>query len=363
MRRLKTFFLASTLLASSAVSAMADVNVVASIKPVHSLVAAVMEGVGEPGLIIEGAGSPHNYALKPSQAKMLESADVVFWVGHEMEVFLEKPLETVGANAKAVELMDAHGLVKLEFREGGAFDDHGHEEEAGHDDHDDGKKAEADHDDHDHDKKAEADHDDHDHDKKADAGHDDHDHDKKAEAGHDDHAHGKFDAHIWLDPVNAKAMVHEIEEALVAADPDNASKYKANAEKTMARLDTLVTEVSTDLKPVHDKGFIVFHDAYQYFEKRFDVTAAGSITVSPEVMPGAERVTEIRAKVRELGATCVFAEPQFEPKLVSTVTEGTQARSGVIDPLGASLDSGPEQYFQLIRNMATSIKTCLSEAS
>jgi len=337
MRRLKTFFLASTLLASSAVSAMADVNVVASIKPIHSLVAAVMEGVGEPGLIIEGAGSPHNYALKPSQAKMLESADVVFWVGHEMEVFLEKPLETVGANAKAVELMDAHGLVKLEFREGGAFDDHGHEEEAGHDDHD--------------------------HDKKAEADHDDHDHDKKAEADHDDHAHGKFDGHVWLDPLNAKAMVHEIEEALVAADPDNASKYKANAEKTMARLDALVTEVSTDLKPVHDKGFIVFHDAYQYFEKRFDVTAAGSITVSPEVMPGAERVTEIRAKVRELGATCVFAEPQFEPKLVSTVTEGTQARSGVIDPLGAAVDSGPEQYFQLIRKMATSIKTCLSEAS
>ena len=350
MRRLKTFFLASTLLASSAVSAIADVNVVASIKPVHSLVAAVMEGVGKPALIVEGAGSPHNYALKPSQAQMLESAGVVFWVGHEVEAFLEKPLETVGANAKTVALMDAHDLVKLEFREGGAFDDHGHEEEAGHDDHDHGKKAEAGHDDHDHGKKAEADH-------------DDHDHGKKAEADHEGHAHGKFDGHIWLDPVNAKAMVHEIEEALVAADPDNASQYKANAEKVTAKLDALVTEVSADLKPVHDKRFIVFHDAYQYFEKRFDVTAAGSITVSPEVMPGAERITEIRAKVQELGATCVFAEPQFEPRLVTTVTEGTQAKSGVIDPLGASLDSGPEQYFQLIRNMATSIKTCLSEAS
>ncbi len=393
MGRIKSFFLASTLLASSTVSAMADVNVVASIKPVHSLVSAVMEGVGEPGLIVEGAGSPHNYALKPSQAKMLESAKVVFWIGHDLEAFLEKPLETIGAKAKAVELIDAHGLTKLEFREGGAFDDHGHEEhghgkeaKAGHDDHDHGhdKKAKADHDDHDHDhdKKAKAGHDDHDHDhdKKAKAGHDDHDHDhdkkakadhddhdhdhdKKAEAGHEGHAHGEFDPHIWLDPENAKAMVHEIEEALAAADPDNASKYKANAEKVTAKLDALVSEVSADLKPVHDKGFIVFHDAYQYFEKRFDVTAAGSITVSPEVMPGAERVTEIRAKVRELGATCVFAEPQFEPKLVSTVTEGTQARSGVIDPLGAALDSGPDQYFQLMRNMATSIKTCLSEAS
>lgn len=352
MHRLKTLFLASTLLASSAVSASADVNVVASIKPVHSLVAAVMDGVGEPGLIVEGAGSPHNYALKPSQAQMLESAGVVFWVGHEMETFLEKPLETVGANASAVSLMDAHDLIKLEFRKGGAFDDHGHGEEAGHDDHDHGKKAEAGHDDHDHD-----------HDKKAEAGHDDHDHEKKAEAGHEDHAHGKFDGHIWLDPVNAKAMVHEIEEALMTADPDNAGKYKANAAKVTARLDTLITEVSADLKPVHDKPFIVFHDAYQYFEKRFDVTAAGSITVSPEVMPGAQRITEIRAKVKQLGAACVFAEPQFEPKLVSTVTEGTKAKSGVIDPLGAALDSGPDQYFQLIRNMATSIKTCLSEAS
>ncbi|MEP4763133.1 MAG: zinc ABC transporter substrate-binding protein [Anderseniella sp.] len=402
MRRIKTFLLASTLLASSAVSAMADVNVVASIKPVHSLVAAVMEGVGEPGLIVGGAGSPHNYALKPSQAQMLESAKVVFWVGHEMEAFLEKPLETIAANARAVELFDAHGLVKLEFREGGAFDEHSHEEEAGHDDHDHGKKAEADHDDHDHDKKAEADHDDHDHDKKAEADHDDHDHDKKAEADHDDHdhgkkaeadhddhdhdkkaeaghddhdhdkkaetgheghAHGKFNPHIWLDPVNAKALVHEIEEVLVKADPKNAGKYKANAEKVMARLDELVVEVSADLKPVHDKGFIVFHDAYQYFEKRFDVAAAGSITVSPEVMPGAERITEIRAKVQELGAACVFAEPQFEPKLVSTVTEGTQAKSGVLDPLGAALDNGPELYFQLIRNMAASFKTCLSKAS
>ncbi|WP_108879892.1 metal ABC transporter solute-binding protein, Zn/Mn family [Anderseniella sp. Alg231-50] len=379
MRRIKTFFLASTLLASSAVSAIADVNVVASIKPVHSLVAAVMQGVGEPGLIVEGAGSPHNYALKPSQAQMLESAKVVFWVGHELEAFLEKPLETIAANAKTVELIDAHGLVKLEFRKGGAFDDHAHGEEVGHDDHDDhdhgkkaeadhddhdhGKKAEADHDDHDHGKKAEADHDDHDHGKKAEADHDDHDHGKKAEADHDDHGHGKFNPHVWLDPINAKALVHEIEEVLAEADPDNAGKYKANAETVMAELDALVTEVSADLKPVHDQRFIVFHDAYQYFEKRFDVTAAGSITVSPEVMPGAERITEIRAKVKDLGATCVFAEPQFEPKLVATVTERTQAKSGVIDPLGATLDTGPQLYFQLIRNMSTSIKTCLSEAS
>ncbi|MCC0014013.1 MAG: zinc ABC transporter substrate-binding protein ZnuA [Hoeflea sp.] len=345
MHKIKSLLLATTLLAYTAVSASAEVNVVASIKPVHSLVAAVMEGLGGPGLIIEGAGSPHNYALKPSQAQMLEQANLVFWIGHELEAFLEKPLETVGANARSVELIDAHDLVRLDFREGGAFEKHSH------DDHD--QAAAAGHDDHD----------DHGHEKTVEADHDDHDREKTAEAGHGDHDHGAFDAHVWLDPMNAKAMVHEIEEALVAADPDNAAKYEANAEAVSAKLDTLIAEVGAELEPVKDKGFIVFHDAYQYFEKRFGVTASGSITVSPEVMPGAERITEIRARVQELGAACVFAEPQFEPKLISTVIEGTQARSGVIDPLGAELDNGPELYFQVIRNMASSIKTCLSEAS
>jgi zinc transport system substrate-binding protein len=358
MNRLKGLLVASTLIASTAVSANAEVKVVASIKPIHSLVAAVMEGVGEPGLIIEGAGSPHTYALRPSQAQMLEQANVVFWVGHELEAFLEKQLETVGANAKSVELIDAHNLVKLGFREGGAFEKHSHGDEAGHDDHE--KTAEAAHDP-DHDKAAEAGHD-YDREKAADGGHD-HGHDETAEAGHDGHDHGEFDAHVWLDPVNAKAMVHEIEEALVEADPANAATYEANAESVSARLDALITEVSSELEPVKGKGFIVFHDGYQYFENRFGVTASGSITVSPEVMPGAERITEMRARVQELGAACVFAEPQFEPKLVSTVTEGTNAKSGTLDPLGAGLEDGAELYFQLIRNMSTSIKTCLTEAS
>jgi zinc transport system substrate-binding protein len=359
MNPVKTLLLASTMIATSALAAHADVKVVTSIKPVHSLVASVMQGVGEPSLIVDGAASPHNYALKPSQAQMLEQADVVFWVGHELEAFLEKPLETVGAKAKSVELIDAHDLVKLGYREGGAFETHGHDDEAAHDGHghDHDKTAEAKHDhDHDHGKKAKAE-DKHDHDH-------DHDHGKKAKAGHDHgHDHGEFDLHVWLDPVNAKAITHAIKEALVAADPANADTYKANAKATMARLDTLVDEVSSQLAPVKGKGFIVFHDAYQYFETRFGVAASGSITVSPEVVPGAKRVSEIRGKVQQLGAACVFAEPQFEPKLVSTVIEGTQARSGVLDPLGAQVATGPELYFEVIRNMATSLKSCLSEAS
>lgn len=336
MRIVKSALLASTLFAGMS-AAHAEVNVVASIKPVHSLVAAVMEGVGTPDLIVEGAGSPHTYALKPSQAQALEKADVVFWVGHELEAFLEKPLETVAANAKSVELIDADGLVKLAFREGGAFEKHSH----GDHDHDDHAEGEHDHDEH-----AE--------------GEGEHDHEEHADH---DHEHGAFDAHVWLDPVNAKAMVRTIAETLSQADPDNAATYAANAKAESDKLDALIGEVTAQLEPVKDKGFIVFHDAYHYFENRFGVTAAGSITISPEVTPGAERVSEIHAKVKELGAACVFAEPQFEPKLIATVTEGTPARSGVLDPLGSTLDNGPDLYFSVIRNMATSLKTCLGQAS
>ena len=343
MHQLKPLLLASMFVVSSIAVAKAEVKVVASIKPIHSLVAAVMEGVNEPGLIVDGAGSPHNWALKPSQAQMLESANVIFWVGPEMETFLKKPMETVGARASSVALLEAHGLIKLRFREGGAFDDHGHDKE---DDH-----GESDH------VKKKIDNVSHSHNDDA------HYTKETAEGSHAGEGHGKFDAHIWLDPINAKAIVHIIEEALVVADPSNAAKYEANAEVMMRKLDALISEITNNLESVHDKRFIVFHDAYQYFENRFDVTASGSITVSPEVVPGAARIKEIQAQVKKLGAICVFSEPQFEPKLVSTIMEGTQAKSGSLDPLGAALDSGPDHYFQLIQNMAASIRTCLSDSS
>ena len=355
MRIAKPLLLASTMLAATVVSANAEVKVVASIKPVHSLVAAVMEGVGTPGLIVEGADSPHTFAMKPSHAAMLEQADVVFWVGHELEAFLEKPLETIAAKAKKVELMDAHGLVKLAFREGGAIDehDHGAHKEHSHDEHKEHEHAEK----HDHEKKHE---DEHHHAKR-----NNHSEDAKKDAHkHDEHAHhGEHDAHIWLDPVNAKAIVHEIEEVLAANDPANANAYGKNAHAVIKKLDTLISDISTDLKPVKEKRFIVFHDAYHYFEARFGLAAAGSITVSPEVMPGAERINEMRERVAHLGASCVFAEPQFEPKLAKTVVEGSKAKIGVLDPLGASIQAGPGLYFQLLRNMGASFKTCLGETS
>ncbi len=312
-------------------------GVVASIKPVHSLVAAVMEGVSEPELLVKGAASPHAYALRPSEARALEQAKVVFWVGEGMETFLAGPLETLGGNARVVELVKAHDLVELDFREGGPFEEHDHGDHEGHDHAHDDDDDEADHD-----------------------GGDDHAHEGH---GHEGHDHGAIDMHLWLDPSNAKAFVHEIEEALSAADPDNAATYEANVDALNEKLDALIAETDAALAPVRGRGFVVFHDAYQYFENRFDIQAAGSITVSPEAIPGAQRLTDIRAKVAELGATCIFAEPQFEPRLISVVAEGTQARTGVLDPLGADLEDGPELYFELIRNLTTSLTTCLAGAS
>ena len=325
MRFFRIAFLATTILSAGGSLAQAEVKVVTSIKPIHSLVSAVMVGVGEPSLLVKGAGSPHTYSLKPSQAKQLQEADLVFWMGHDLEAFLENSIESIATNAKSVPLMEAHGLTKLEFREGGAFEDH------------------ADHYDH----------------KKDEHGHDDHDDHKKDDHGHDDHGHAETDPHVWLDPVNAKALVHEIEEALIETDPANAAAYEANAETMMSRLDDLVAEIDTVLEPVKGRGYVVFHDAYQYFETRFGVSAIGSITVSPEVLPGAERVAKLQNKVRDLGATCVFSEPQFEPKLVVTITENTNAGTGVLDPLGTSINDGPDLYFTLIRNMAASLKNCL----
>lgn len=309
---------------AAALPAAALDGVVASIKPVHSLVAAVMEGVGTPALIVRGAGSEHVHSLRPSDAEALEKASVVFRVGEGMETFLNGPLKTLAAGARVVSLEDAPGLEKLAFREGGPFEAHAHGD--GHD-RDDGDAHESEGHGHDH----------------------DHDHDRDA-----------HDLHIWLDPLNARAMVAEIARVLAEADPGNAMRYLANAQAYSARIDALAAEIGALVEPVRRRPAVVFHDAYQYFEKRFGVNVVGSITVSPEVMPGAQRLSEIRDKVRELDAACVFSEPQFEPRLVAVVIEGTDARTGVLDPLGAEIPDGPDLYLTLMRNLAGSLAACLS---
>lgn len=309
--------LMSAFLSASALTAVAadKGDVVVSIKPIHSLVSAVMEGAGKPELIVKGAASGHGYSLKPSDAKALEGAKVIFWVGPEMETFLTKPLNSLGSKAQIVQLEKVPGLKLLEAREDGNFEAHDHGDGHGHT------------------------------------------HNHEAE-GHGHHHHHD-DMHIWLDPQNAKLMLKPIADALAKADPEHAQKYQDNAAEYAARLDALQVELTAQLQPVKGKPYIVFHDAYQYFERRFGLSAAGSITLNTETAPGAARIRDIQAKVQSLGATCVFSEPQFESRLVSTVLEGTKAKTGVLDPLGAELEDGQELYPQLLRNLAKSLTGCL----
>jgi zinc transport system substrate-binding protein len=339
-KAVRALLLSTAILAAGASIARAETpSVVVSIKPIHSLVSAIMQGVGEPGLIVEGAASPHTYSLKPSNAAALQDADVVFWVGHGLEAFLEKPLESLGGKATVVELEDAPGLEKLQFREGGPFEAHSHEGEDAHEGHSHEEDS-------------------HDHAKEAEEGHE-----HAGEAGHEGHEHGEFDMHLWLSPENARAIATEAAKVLAEKDPANAETYNKNLATLNDKLAALDKEIAETIAPVKEKPFIVFHDAYQYFEHHYGVQAAGSITVSPETLPGAERLTQIRDKVKTLGATCVFAEPQFEPKLVNVVIEGTPAKSGTLDPEAATLEPGPDLYFTLMKSIATSLRDCLGQPS
>ena len=327
----------------------AEIKVVASIKPIHSLASYLMDGVNKPDLIVDGYASPHGFALKPSHAKMLQNADLIFWVGEDLENFLEKPLNSIAKKAEKIELMEIKGLQKLKFRERNIFDDHddhGHKE----DDHDDHAKKEDDHDDHGHDDEHKEDgHDDHGHDDEhKEDGHDDH--------GHEGHAHGEYDPHIWLDPSNAKIILNEMAEHLIENDQKNASVYKANLNKALKDIDKLLKDVKSELNK--DFKSIVFHDAYQYFEKRFDVNVLGAFTVNTDVLPGAEQLSEIREIIEHDKVSCIFSEPQFNPDIINAVAKDMDIKTGVLDPLGATLNPGKDLYFDLIRNMSKSFKGC-----
>lgn len=354
-------------------------RVLTSIKPIHSLVSGVMSGVGEAELLLDGASSPHTYSLKPSQARSLQEADVIFWVSDELEVFLEKPLETLGQNARIVALEDVPGLTKLAFREGGAFDaheDHGaheghaaHEAHEAHEDHEDHEEHEehADHEDHEKhaahdDHKEHAAHEEH---KEHEAQNEQHEHHDDKEEGHhaEAHEHAESDPHIWLDPVNAGLLVSHIASVLSDKDSANAAKYNANAAAMQEQLTLLASDVDALLKPVADRPFVVFHDAYHYFEDRFGLQAAGSLTISPETMPGAARLAEIKQKLNDVEAACIFSEPQFQSRIVDVAREGTNAKAGLLDPLGVDLEKGPDLYDQLIREMANSFHDCLADGA
>ena len=295
--------------------ANAETKVVASIKPIHSLASYLMDGISKPGLIVDGYASPHGFAMKPSHAKMLQEADLIFWVGEDLESFLEKPLKSIAKKAEKIELMEIKGLNKLKFRERNIFD--------GHDDH----------------------------------GHDDeHKEDGHDEHGHEGHAHGEYDPHIWLDPSNAKVILKEMAEHLIEKDQKNASVYKNNLKKALKDLDKLTKDVKSELNK--DFKSIVFHDAYQYFEKRFDVNVLGAFTVNTDVMPGAEKLAEIREIIEHDKVSCVFSEPQFNPDIINAVAKDMNISTGVLDPLGATLNPGKDLYFDLISNMSISFKRC-----
>ena len=282
-------------------------RVVASIVPVHALVAAVMRETGEPELLLRGGASPHDHALRPSDLRTLGEADVLFWIGPTLERFLVRPLETAGT-LRSVVLLDLPGLDPLPLREGGLWE---------HEPHDAAHREEA-------------------------------------------HDGGDRDPHVWLDPRRAAHLGHQIAAELGRIDPANAAVYRRNAATLDTRLQALESELAAVLAPVREVPYVVFHDAYQYFERRFATRAAGSLTVSPERSPGARRVSEIRALIRERGARCVFREPQFRPALVETLTAGTGARQGVLDPLGVELRPGPEAYFRLLRGLAAALRDCLA---
>lgn len=295
-------------------------RVVVSIKPLHALVAGVMAGAGAPKLLLAGGQSPHTYTLKPSDAHALAQADAVFWIGPALEGFLAKPIAALPRSSVRVELSEAPGVHLLPIREGGAWERHAHG-----DAHDDAHHAAA-------------------------KGDHDHDHDGADESR---------DPHLWLDPVNAQAMVNVIEAALAQARPADAATFHRNAAALKSRLGALDSALANQLAQLKGRPYIVYHDAYQYLEARYGLSPAGAITLEPDRPVSAKRIAEIRAKITATGTACVFAEPQFPPAIMATVVEGTGARTGLLDPLGADLIPGPDAYFTLLDGLARSLVACL----
>lgn len=305
-------------------------GVVADIAPLHSIVAEVMQGVGEPDLLVQPGASPHHYSLRPSEAEALARADVVFWISEELSPWLETPLENLAGSARKVEMLELPGTVRHGFREGATFEKHVHadgEDHDGHEDHDDDHEAHEDH-----------------------AGH-------EGEEAH--HHHGDHDPHAWLDPVNAKVWAGEIAQVLAEVDPANAGTYRQNARAFAEAMDELTERLAARAEPLAGIRFIVFHDAYQYFEQRFGLPAAGAISLSDASDPGPARIREIQNMVADLGVTCVFTEPQYNPGLVRTVFAGSEVKQiGVMDPLGVDIEPGRGLYAELLNRLMTSLEQC-----
>ncbi len=313
-------------------------RVVADVAPVQSLVAQVMQGVGAPSLLVPQGVSPHGYTMRPSEAQALQAADVVFWIGPMLTPGLDETFDTLAPEAIKVALVEAEEMTLLEFREKAIFEEHAHEQEhEAHEDHG--------HDDHD-------DHEEHGHD----------DHDDHAEHGDDDHGHdhaGGMDPHVWLDPENGRAMLAAIAETLAEVDPENAATYRANAEAARGELATLIADVNAELGPVRERAFVVFHDAYHYFENRFGLTGAGALLKGDAEAPSASRLKEIAHIMEERGVVCVFSEPQFNAKIIRTIAG--DAKVAELDPIGVAEEVGPGLYGAVLGRMADAFAGCLRD--
>ena len=295
--------------------AASDLKVVVSIKPFHSLVSTVMQGVSEPALLLNGNNSPHTYSLRPSAAVKLQNADLVFWGGENLEGFLAKPIHSLAAGARVVSFEDTPGLILRPFRSVKEWQELDPESE------------------------------------------NDQDHVKKQEI----HRLPGNDPHIWLDPLNAQKITQYLVQILSEFDPENAQTYHSNGKKTILRLSDLNIQLETKMSSVSSKPYIVFHDAYQYFEKRYQLNPIASVTVSSGTSTSVGRLIDIRKKIKIKKVLCIFTEPQFSPKLVQTVISGTAVKKGILDPIGTSISPGPEMYFTLLNNISHSISTCFKK--
>jgi zinc transport system substrate-binding protein len=352
-----TVLSAATLAAGTAA---ADVPVVVTDTPVvHSLVSQVMGDLGEPVVLLEPGADPHSFQLRPSQAAAMSDAALVFWVGEELTPWLARGLQSLADDARSVALLDAEGVLRIAFGDGSGAHDHDHDH-----DHDQEDAAEHDHD-HGHEEAAVHDHD-HGHNEAA--AHD-HDHDHSHGHGHDeaaahdhDHDHTGVDPHAWLYPDNAKVWLSVIAADLSAADPANAATYAANAEAAALRIDAAVAEAAETLAPAHDRPIVVFHDAYGYFVRAFDVEIAGSIALGDAAAPGAQRLRELQERIGAEEIACIFREPQHDASIAESVAADAGVGFGTLDPSGSSLTYGPALYETLLTSLATNIAECVAAA-
>ncbi|QIZ47143.1 zinc ABC transporter substrate-binding protein ZnuA [Dickeya zeae] len=323
------------LLASLATMSTACAAVVTSIRPLAFIAAAIADGVTPTEVLLPDGASPHDYALRPSDVQRLKSAQLVIWVGPEMEAFLSKALQPLPAE-RQIALSQQPAIRTLLLQE--SHPEHAAAENDVHHD--------ADHDNH--------------------ASHE-HDHSNEPEnhqdSDDDGHHHGEFNMHIWLSPEMAQASAIAIHAKLVELMPQNKDKLDANLRKFTEKLAQTDKNIVNMLTPVRGKGYFVFHDAYGYFEQHYGLTPLGHFTINPAIAPGAQRLNQIRTQLVEHKAVCVFAEPQFRPAVINAVAKGTGVRIGVLDPLGSDIALDQDSYMRFLSQLSEQYLSCLKEKS